>query len=147
MDTISGGYTPTRTDPAEVMYEFEFPDDAEVTEVSLPQTRTMTDHVLYQIDAANAHQRKSFQKWTVLKRFASFVDMDTALREEFIARPDVLAELPAPPEKHYKIVYDHLNFHFVEQRRAMLEAYLQRLVVIEPVLYSSVFLSFLGVNY
>ena len=147
MDSLIENVPTTRHDPTEAMHAFDFPDDAEVTEITVPQTRTMSDHILYQIDAVNVRQRKSFQKWTVLKRFAAIVEMDEALRLEFASRADVLAQLPPTPEKHYKVVFDHLNFHFVEQRRALIESYLQRLLVIEPVLYSPTFLIFLGVNY
>ncbi len=147
VDSFTDEFYQVRQDPTEAMQEFEFPDDAEVTEITVPQTRMMTDHVLYQIDAVNIHQRKSFQKWTVLKRFAAFMEMDEALRNEFVNRPEVLAILPTAPEKQYKIVFDHLNYHFVEQRRALVEAYLQRLLVIEDVLYSPTFLHFIGVNY
>lgn len=52
------------------------PEDVEVTDLSVPATRTMTNHVLYQIDVLNMKKRSTFSKWTVLKRFNQFYEMD-----------------------------------------------------------------------
>jgi hypothetical protein len=47
----------------------ELPEDIEVTDITIPTTRTMSDHVLYQLDVVNSRKRRTFQKWTVLKRY------------------------------------------------------------------------------
>jgi len=121
-------------------------DDAEVTGVTIPATRTMSDHVLYQIDVCNARRRKTFSKWTVLKRFGQFYEMDTAMRACFANDPEFLAQLPSPPERRAKLFNDHMDPTFIEQRRALLEAYLQKLVAIPQVVRNIVFLQFLGVS-
>ena len=45
-----------------------FPPDAEITSVAIPYTRRMSDHVLYHVELCNAHMRKSFSEWSILKR-------------------------------------------------------------------------------
>jgi len=121
-------------------------DDREVTGVAIPATRTMSDHILYQIDVSNSRQRKSFSKWTVLKRFGQFFDMDTELRLAFADDPAFLASLPAPPERRPKLFNDHMDPSFVEARRALLEAYLQKLISIPRAVRNPIVLKFLGVN-
>jgi hypothetical protein len=59
-------------DYVEPPQETAIPDDCEITSVSIPQTRLMSDHVLFQVDVMNAKKRRTFQKWTVLKRYARF---------------------------------------------------------------------------
>jgi len=124
----------------------DLPDDVEVTHVCIPATRTMTDHVLYQIELTNSRKRKSFSKWTVLKRFVQFYDMDLALRTSFANDPDALAQLPPPPERKSKLWTDHLSPAFVEERRALLENYLKKLIRIEKVVRNPEFLEFIGVK-
>jgi hypothetical protein len=72
---------------------------------------------LYQIDVVNVRKRKSFSKWTVLKRFGQLYDMDVAVRAEFAEQPTFLASLPPPPERKLKVLSDHMDDGFVEQRR------------------------------
>lgn len=126
--------------------EVEMPEDVEVTKVLIPSTRTMSDHVLYQIDVVNERKRKSFSKWTVLKRYTQFFEMDTAVREDFAEEIDFLATLPVFPGKQAKLLTDHMDPTFIEERRALLEHYLQRMIKIEKVVRNQTFLVFLGVN-
>jgi hypothetical protein len=122
------------------------PDDVEVTSITIPTIRMMNDHVLYQVDVMNERKRKSFQKWTVLKRFQQFHDMDEKLRLVFADKQQILDQLPVVPDKYSKLLYDHMDDHFVEQRRVLLEHYMQKLMTIYPIYYDETFLSFLGVN-
>jgi len=122
------------------------PDDVEVTGISIPATRTMSDHVLYQIDVLNSRKRSTYSKWTVLKRFGQFFDMDFALRESFAANPVVLEMMPPAPARRAKLLFDHMDDTFVEQRRVLLENYLNRLLHCPAVVRSEIFLSFLGVT-
>jgi hypothetical protein len=124
----------------------EMPEDVEVTDVSVPSTRTMSDHVLYQVDVSNARKRKTFSKWTVLKRYVQFYEMDAALREEFADDPEFLETLPQPPDRKVKLLVDHMEPSFIEERRVLLEAYLQKMIKIPRVVKNSTFLHFLGVN-
>lgn len=122
------------------------PEDVEVTGVSIPATRTMSDHVLYQIDVLNSRKRSTYSKWTVLKRFGQFFDMDFALRESFASKPGVLDTMPPAPSRRAKLLFDHMDDTFVEQRRVLLENYLTRLLHCPEVVRSEIFLSFLGVQ-
>lgn len=122
------------------------PPDAEVTDVCIPGTRQMSDHVLYQIDVSNERKRKTFSKWTVLKRFGQFYEMDKALRAGFADDPAFLETMPPPPERKSKLMRDHTDTRFIEERRALMENYLRKLVRIERVVKDDGFLQFLGVR-
>jgi len=124
----------------------EPPEDVEITGVSIPATRTMSDHILYQNDVTNNRKRKTYSKWTVLKRFGQFYDMDTQVRADFAEQPSVLTSMPAPPERKAKLLSDHMDETFVEQRRVLLENYLQRMVDNPHVVKNKHFLTFLGVT-
>jgi len=122
------------------------PDDVEVTDISIPATRTMSDHVLYQVDVCNRKKRKSFSKWTVLKRFGQFYEMDQAVRLALADKADVLASMPSSPQRKVKLFNDHMEQNFIEERRALLENYLQKMRQVPEVLRCAAFLTFLGVN-
>lgn len=121
-------------------------EDAEITDVSVPSTRAMSDHVLFQVDVRNERKRKTFSNWTVLKRFGQFYEMDQALRATFQGDPDFLASLPPPPPRKIKLLQDHMDPGFVEERRALMENYLRRLVRIERVVKDDKFLEWMGVR-
>jgi hypothetical protein len=106
----------------------------------------MSDHVLYQIDVVNNKKRKTFSKWTVLKRFGQFYEMDSAVRGDFADKPDILSTFPAPPQRKAKLFNDHLDESFVEQRRILLENYLVRMLEHQHVVRNKHFLVFLGVT-
>lgn len=95
----------------------EMPNDVEITDICIPSTRPMSDHVLYQIDVVNIKKRKSYSKWTVLKRFGQMWDLDVALRAEYASQPVFLESLPLFPERKVKVFADHMDDLFVEQRR------------------------------
>lgn len=143
-DKVTLDSEPKREDFSDVVDNL--PDDVEVTSVSIPTVRMMPDHVLYQVDVMNERKRKSFQKWTVLKRFQQFYEMDAKIRETFFEKQAVLDSMPALPERVSKLLYDHLDDHFVEQRRVLLEHYLQKMMTTHPFYYDQAFLNFVGVN-
>jgi hypothetical protein len=137
---------PTFLPTKQRLTEHRFQDDSEVTYVEINTVRVVNDHVLYQIDCTNSnlqHDDQRFQ-WTVLKRFHQFFDLDNMLRSFFSHRPDVTQQF-FPLERSNKFLYDHLDPHFIEQRRLVVECYIQRLLLLEPVLYCEIFLSFIGV--
>lgn len=138
------GLEPCKEDLSDV--SDRLPEDVEVTSITIPTVRIMPDHVLYQVDVTNERKRKSFQKWTVLKRFQQFADLDSKIREEFVDNLRLLEDLPSLPDKFSKLLYDHMDDHFIEQRRVLLEHFLQRLMITNPIYYSSNFLSFLGIQ-
>lgn len=132
--------------PAEAKQKTELPEDVEVTSISIPATRQMSDHVLYQIDVTNARKDAPFDKWTVLKRFGQFYDMDCAVRAAFIDRPEFLEKLPEPPERKAKLFNDHMDDTFVEHRRVLLANYLNNMLNSIEVVRNKDFLVFLGVD-
>eukprot|EP00479_Gromia_sphaerica_P004012 TRINITY_DN14753_c0_g1_i1.p1 TRINITY_DN14753_c0_g1~~TRINITY_DN14753_c0_g1_i1.p1 ORF type:complete len:242 (+),score=21.79 TRINITY_DN14753_c0_g1_i1:140-865(+) len=111
----------------------DFPEDQEITDISIPSTRTMNDHVLYQIDVSNQRKRRTFSKWTVLKRFGQFHVMDEKVRLDLANRPDVLEAMPVRPSRKAKIWHDHMDDDFIEERRVLLENYLTKLLSIPEV--------------
>jgi hypothetical protein len=141
---LKTGKGPDRTVTSDVTVELA--DDAEVTDVSIPATRNMSDHVLFQIDVVNIKKRASFAKWTVLKRFGQFFDMHAALRESLANDPAAFATLPPPPARKVKLLFNHMDAAFVEQRRTLLENYLKNLLACPHVVRSEIFLAFLGVS-
>jgi len=124
----------------------ELPEDVEVTNITIPATRQMSDHFLYQIDVTNSRKDAPFDKWTVLKRFGQFYDMDCAVRAAFIDKPEILEGLPEPPERKAKLFNDHMDDTFVEQRRVLLENYLRKMLTVIEVVRNKEFLVFLGVD-
>jgi len=124
----------------------DIPDDIEVTGVTIPATRQMSDHILYQIDIVNSRKEKEYAKWTVLKRFGQFYEMDSAVRGDFADKLDILNGLPAAPQRKAKLLNDHMDENFVEQRRVLLENYLLRMLENPHVIRNKSFLSFLGVS-
>ena len=106
--------------------------------------RTMADHILYQIHICNARKRKSFSRWTVLKRFGQFYDMDQAVKRSLAASGHHNLVLPTLPQKKARFLTDHMDKSFVEQRRALLENYLRRMLHIVPVVRNKEFLLFLN---
>eukprot|EP00808_Paulinella_micropora_P000495 g26898.t1 len=110
------------------------PEDVEITHVCVPNTRTMSDHVLYQVDVCNSRKPQNFSKWTVLKRFTQFADMDALVRASFEGNPSILEQMPPPPKKETKLLNDHLDDVFINHRRVLLESYLQKMIQIEELL-------------
>jgi len=122
------------------------PDDVEVTDIAIPATRTMPDHVLYQIDLVNNKKRKSFSKWTVLKRFGQFYEMDASIRAVFATQPNIINKMPAAPQRKAKLFNDHMDSNFIENRRVLLSNYLKKMQNVPEVLRCRIFLKFLGVK-
>jgi hypothetical protein len=45
-----------------------------------------------------------------------------------------------------KLIFDHMDETFVEERRTLLENYLVRMLACPPVVQNEIFLAFLGVS-
>jgi hypothetical protein len=123
----------------------KLPNDVEITGVTIPSTRIMSDHVLYQIDVENNKKRSSYSRWTVLKRYGQIFEMDALVRVEFAENPTLLAQMPDLPARQNKLLVGHMESSFVEQRRVLLENYFERMLRILPIVRNETFLSFLGV--
>jgi hypothetical protein len=126
--------------------ENELPDDVEITAVSVPSTRTMTDHILYQVLVENRRQHQSYSKWSFLKRYSAFTQMDIELRKAHAGNPTLLAALPTLPAKEIKLFTNHMGENFVEKRRVLLENYLRNMMKHVEIVHTPEFLSFLGVQ-
>lgn len=118
-----------------------FPREQEVTDISIPKYRKMTDHILYTLDVTNEHTGSN---WIVLKRFTQFRDMDKKLRK--ILPEEIKERLPKRPKRKSKVWRDHMNPEFIEERRVMMENYLRRVLCVPQVAHSEQFLKFLGVG-
>lgn len=81
-----------------------------------------------------------------MKRYSQFYDMDTAVRTAFATNFEVLNSMPAAPARQAKLLTDHMDNTFVEQRRVLLENYLSKMIKVEAVVRHPVFLLFLGVK-
>ena len=95
---------------------------------------------------SNARARSSFSQWSVLKRFDQFHSLHATLCADFVHEPYFLSTLPQLPAKSVKLLQDHGDKHFVEQRRVLLEHYLQRMVRVTQVAKNQHFLHFCGVS-
>lgn len=108
-------FEPVVANPYIIPLTEELPDDLEVTEINLPAVRYMSDHVLFQVDVVNCRKRKTFQKWTVLKRYGQFWEMDVSLRESLLLMGnDLVKFLPIFPPRKVKLLQDHMEPSFVE---------------------------------
>lgn len=117
----------------------------ELTAVTVPAAQILrNDHVVYQVNVQNDRKRRTFSKWTVLKRFQEFFTLDTEIRECLFGRPEVLAKMPPLPTRSVKVIVNHLNTRFIEERRLLLDLYLKRIVSITEVASLPVTLDFLG---
>jgi len=119
----------------------------EVTSVDISHAQVLqNDHVVYQVNLENSRKQGDYSKWTVLKRFAHFHDLDSRLRASLQqANPSLLASLPPLPPRHSKWLYNHLHPDFIERRRIMLNVYLQSMLSIAEVASHPDLLRFIGV--
>jgi hypothetical protein len=82
----------------------------EVSDVSIPSAQVLKhDHVVYQINVCNVAKLSAFSRWTVLKRFQDFVQLDAAIRRDIqhnseqITSQLILDRLPFLPRKESKV--------------------------------------------
>lgn len=118
-----------------------FPLTQEVTDISIPKYRKMTDHILYTIDVTN---KNTDSNWIVLKRFTQFRSMDKKVRKGLTE--DVLERMPKRPKRKSKVWRDHMSPEFIEERRVMLQNYLRRILCLPQVAHNEHFLNFLGIG-
>ena len=120
----------------------------EVRDIQIPQAKVMSDHVLYQIHCSSVpiESRRSEHHWVSLKRYNDFFEMIKNVKHDLSSRhPDVVASLPAPPQRKSRILHDHTDPAFVEHRRVLLETYLKKLLKISVVANNEHFLKFCAV--
>jgi len=121
----------------------------EVSEVYIGAVKQMSDHTLFQIYCANGEKGKrgELNEWVSLKRYADFGDLDEELREEFKNNPSLLAILPPLPAKATKMLTDHNDPAFVEERKLLLDNYLKRMIRIREVINHKLMLRFLNADF
>lgn len=118
----------------------------EVTAVWIPAIKEMSDHTLFQIHCSNGDKNNhaDLSEWVSLKRYQDFVELDEKLRANF---PTIVSHFPPLPEKAIRFMTDHNSPAFIEQRRAVLENYLKRMIRIEQVVNDKNFLRFLNADF
>jgi hypothetical protein len=79
----------------------------------------------------------------VQRRFSDFDELDCLVRSVFKGH-HLYENLPSLPTKSVKLLTDHLNASFIEERRAKLEAYLRKLCAVPHVVQDPDVLEFLG---
>eukprot|EP01084_Bolivina_argentea_P290476 498962_1 len=105
-------------------------ENDEITACSIKQAQVLKhDHTIYQIHVENKNiAEEDYAQWTVMKRFLDFTTFDNELRTAIINDyPNEISLLPPLPPKYMKILVDHLDQTFIEKRRLLLQAYIQRL--------------------
>ncbi len=83
---------------------------------------------MYEVDVSNKKLR-----WNLWFRY-EFFDVLHQMMQELVTElstPENRIILPPFPEKRLKSFTDHFNEHFIENRRMLLENYLQRTLIIQ----------------
>jgi hypothetical protein len=121
-------------------------DEMEVVSIWIPNVKKMRDHCLYQIhcNKGDATELDDWREWVVLKRYRDFYDMDTKLHTELPL--EIAKDLPLLPERQSKLVVDHLDPDFIDQRRILLQNYLQKMLRVPDIQHCPAFLRFVNVS-
>jgi len=127
----------------------ELSDNDDVTAVSVTSAQIISnDHAVFQLRVQNSNKRKSFSEWTVMKRFADFVEFDQRLRQHLsISDPFSLSLVPTLCMRQPKVLVDHLDPIFIERRRLELNLYMKKCIKPPRIRQSSVLLVFLQVEH
>eukprot|EP01083_Nonionella_stella_P039589 107655_1 len=107
----------------------------EITAIAIPKSQILRNgrrtkhHSIYHIRIENSNSDDGSHdalQWMVMKRFNDFRAFDEELRS-FLNdnHPSTLALLPPLPPKHSKLFTNHLDWGFVEERRLLLQKYIQ----------------------
>jgi hypothetical protein len=119
----------------------------EVSDISIPAVQHMSDHTLFRIMCRNGdlNSRSEHNEWMLLKRFLDFCELDDELRKYFSKSSSAVVELLPPlPLKASKMMTDHRDPKFVEERRLILENYLKKIIHIREVVNHPSFLRFIN---
>lgn len=113
-----------------------------IRKIAIPSYHVADDVVVYEVDVSNKKLR-----WNLWLRFESFYLLHQMLKElvdELTAvKPQQKILLPPFPEKRLKLIVDHFDEEFIEQRRCLLENYCRKILKNPSLNYAEVFLSFL----
>jgi len=96
----------------------------DIRTISIPGYHTSGDVVYYEVVVSNSKLR-----WNVWIRFDSFTILHLLLKDlaKELEDDEHKFTLPPMPDKHLKVLIDHFSQEFVENRRALLENYLQKI--------------------
>merc|ERR1719433_1194326 len=112
----------------------------EITHILIPGYHISGDVVFYEIVVSNKKLR-----WNLWVRFDTFHCIHLLLTElaEELSLPSSPVILPPFPSKRRKLVQNHLDTDFIEERQILLANYLQKVNKSLIMRHSEVFLSFL----
>lgn len=98
------------------------------------------DVVVYEVDVSNKKLR-----WNLWLRFEFFYVLHQMMQELVaeLSTPELTVSLPPFPDKRLKLFTDHFNEHFIENRRMLLDNYLQKILANQYLRHSEIFISFL----
>lgn len=108
-------------------------DAPEVTGVRIPTAQVLNaDHVVYQVEVSNSQKHGNFSTWVVMKRYRDFATLRASVLRtlEEAGVQDASDLLPGLPRRRIKLVVDHLEHTFIEQRRLLLEDFLRTLIAL-----------------
>eukprot|EP00484_Ammonia_sp_Unknown_P021162 CAMPEP_0197037114 /NCGR_PEP_ID=MMETSP1384-20130603/14409_1 /TAXON_ID=29189 /ORGANISM="Ammonia sp." /LENGTH=387 /DNA_ID=CAMNT_0042467373 /DNA_START=27 /DNA_END=1190 /DNA_ORIENTATION=- len=111
-----------------------------IVKVAIPSYHIADDVVVYEVDVSNKKLR-----WNLWLRFEFFYVLHQMMQELVteLSSQDNRVVLPPFPEKRVKLFTDHFNVHFIENRRMLLENYLQKILANRYLRHSEIFISFL----
>ena len=110
----------------------------EVKSVSIPYGKEQDGIVYYTVNVITAND----EKWSCLKRFSAFERLHQVLMDLFGHR-GFPPGADLPPKK-FKFFVSHVSDHFIEERRCLLDSYLQKMMKVPEVIRSDVWLDFLS---
>lgn len=107
--------------------------------ISIPGYHISGDVVFYEVVVTNTRLR-----WNIWVRFESFTLLHLLIKELAAELKDEDVELIPPiPDRHLKILIDHRSQEFIENRRALLENFLQKINKNQTLRYAEDFIHFL----
>jgi len=111
-----------------------------IVRVGIPSYHVADDVVVYEVDVSNKKLR-----WNLWLRFEFFYVLHQMMQELVaeLSTPELTISLPPFPDKRLKLFTDHFNEHFIENRRMLLDNYLQKILANRYLRHSEIFISFL----
>jgi len=111
----------------------------EVTTIHIPDHRVAANVVFYEIVVSNDELR-----WNLWVRYSTFAYLHALMKDLVEGLGDKLkVDLPPFPDKRLKALTNHFSDSFIENRRALLENYVQKINEHRTLRYAEDFLIFL----
>jgi len=111
-----------------------------ITRVSVPCYHRSDNVVVYEVDVSNNQFR-----WNLWLRYEYFYVLHQTMQQlvKELVSLETPITLPPFPEKHVKLLTDHFDDNFIENRRALLENYLVKLLQNQYLRHFEVLIDFL----